>query len=82
MQLLQLIIPAILNFSLPSTMKLNEKKSLKLILPSLCRSKPLADVARFFADPSPSSRSELRRVTGEMLVLQATFEIELALEMK
>ena len=63
-------------------MKLNEKKCLKLILPSLCRSKPLADVARFFADPSPSSRSELRRVTGEMLVLQATFEIELALEMK
>jgi hypothetical protein len=53
----------------------NEKweRNCKVLLPSLCRSKPLADVARFFADPSPSSRSELRRVNGEMLVLQATF---------
>lgn len=56
--------------------KLNKRNN----LPSLCRSNPLADVALFFADPSPSSRSELRRVNGEMLVLQATFEIELALE--
>lgn len=37
-------------------------------LPSLCRSSPLAEIARFL-DPSPSSRSALRRVKGEMLVL-------------
>lgn len=38
-------------------------------LPSLCRSKPLAEIARFFAVPSFNSRTELRRVNDEMLEL-------------
>lgn len=45
-----------------------EASAMSWSLPSSCRSNPLAEMARFF-EPSPSSRSALRRVIGEMLAL-------------
>lgn len=56
---------------LENKMQLMKKK---ISLPSVCLSKPLADVARFF-EPSLNSLSELRRVSG----VYATFDIDVAL---
>lgn len=46
---------------------------------SVDRSRPLAEVARFFELPSVSSRSELRRVSGTPVY--ATFVMDVALRL-
>lgn len=47
-------------------------------IPSVDRSRPLAEVARFLELPSVSSRSELRRVSGTPVY--ATFVMDVALQ--